>query len=299
VTTSGRSFLVSFTAGGTDYGPYEVPGTLSVLLGDVDVNLGPIPAMDNNPLAGTSLALALQEILTGPEYFAELDNLGLANTVTAGIQLTDRQVRGQFAAVAQRLAAHMAAWPGDRSFYAPEVPGYAAFLASESRLLKQLTDGLALDKNELHALIHIGQIGPDDAMWRLILSKICALLGIDSSGLWEDRTAFGQMLETFVYQELRRHASWHDGDIRFSHFRDKDGAEVDLVLERGSGQVAGAEVKASATVTTADFRGLRKLKEAAGRKFTTGVVLYDGEASVGFGEGLYAVPIRTLWEQFE
>jgi hypothetical protein len=52
-------------------------------------------------------------------------------------------------------------------------------------------------------------------------------------------------------------------------------------------------------VTTADFRGLRKLKEAAGRKFTTGVVLYDGEASVGFGEGLYAVPIRTLWEQFE
>ena len=28
-------------------------------------------------------------------------------------------------------------------------------------------------------MIHIGQIGPDDALWRLILSKICALLGID------------------------------------------------------------------------------------------------------------------------
>lgn len=133
--------------------------------------------------------------------------------------------------------------------------------------------------------LHIGDTG-----------LACALLGIDSAGLWEDRTAFGQMLETFVYQELRRHASWQDGDIRFSHFRDKDGAEVDLVLERGSGQIAGVEVKASATVTTADFRGLRKLKEAAGRKFTTGVVLYDGEASVGFGEGMYAVPIRMLWE---
>ncbi len=172
-------FLVSVTAGGTDYGPYEVPGTLSVLLGDVDVNLGPIPALDNNPLAGSSLAMALQEILTGPEYFAELDNLGLANTVSAGIQLTDRQVHGQFVAVAQRLAAHMASWPGDRSFYAPEVPDYRAFLAAESRLLKELTDGLALDKNELHALINLGQIGPDDALWRLILSKICALLGID------------------------------------------------------------------------------------------------------------------------
>ncbi|MFN7587821.1 MAG: hypothetical protein ACK501_04915 [Planctomycetota bacterium] len=71
--------LVSFPAGGTDYGPYEVPGTLSVLLDDVDWNLGPIPALDNNPLAGSSLAMALQEILTGPEYFAELDDLGLSS----------------------------------------------------------------------------------------------------------------------------------------------------------------------------------------------------------------------------
>jgi hypothetical protein len=26
------------------------------------------------------------------------------------------------------------------------------------------------------------------------------------------------------------------------------------------------------------------------------VVLYDGEASVSFGDGLHAVPIRALWE---
>lgn len=26
------------------------------------------------------------------------------------------------------------------------------------------------------------------------------------------------------------------------------------------------------------------------------LVLYDGELSVGFGEGFYAVPIRWLWE---
>jgi hypothetical protein len=49
-------------------------------------------------------------------------------------------------------------------------------------------------------------------------------------------------------------------------------------------------------VTRADFRGLRKLKEAAGKRFTAGVVLYDGEASVGFGDGLFAVPIRAMWE---
>jgi hypothetical protein len=49
-------------------------------------------------------------------------------------------------------------------------------------------------------------------------------------------------------------------------------------------------------VTASDFRGLRKLREAAGKRFSAGVVLYDGEASVGFGEGLFAVPIRALWE---
>ncbi|MCP9471886.1 MAG: ATP-binding protein [Nitrospira sp.] len=124
----------------------------------------------------------------------------------------------------------------------------------------------------------------------------CALLGLDAEALARDRTTFGQLLETFVYQELRRQASWHDASIAFYHFRDKDGAEVDIVLERGARELAGIEVKAGATVTTADFRGLRKLKEAAGARFTAGVVLYDGTASAGFGDGFYAVPIRLLWE---
>jgi hypothetical protein len=124
----------------------------------------------------------------------------------------------------------------------------------------------------------------------------CALLGLDAAALIQDRGMLGHLLETFVFQELRRQASWDEQEIRFHHYRDKDGAEVDVVLERGAGQVAGVEVKASATVTAADFRGLRKLKDAAGRRFAAGVVLYDGEMSAGFGDGLYAVPIRALWE---
>ena len=124
----------------------------------------------------------------------------------------------------------------------------------------------------------------------------CALLGLDAASLAADRGLLGQLLETFVFQELRRQASWRDESIRFFHFRDKDGAEVDIVLERGARDVAGVEVKASATVTAADFRGLRKLREAARARFLGGVVLYDGETSASFGDGLFAVPIRCLWE---
>jgi predicted AAA+ superfamily ATPase len=124
----------------------------------------------------------------------------------------------------------------------------------------------------------------------------CALLGLDADALWADRPTLGRVLETFVYQELRRQASWAEAPIQFHHFRDKDMAEVDIVLERGTSRVAGVEVKAAATVTAADFRGLRKLKEASGKRFAGGVVVYDGETSASFGDGLYAVPIRTLWE---
>ena len=60
--------------------------------------------------------------------------------------------------------------------------------------------------------------------------------------------------------------------------------------------VAGVEVKAGATVRPADFRGLRKLRKIAGERFTNGVVIYDGETTISFGDRLYAVPVRQLWE---
>ena len=124
-----------------------------------------------------------------------------------------------------------------------------------------------------------------------------ALLGVDAASLAADRTLLSQLLETFVFQELRRQATARNQPMTFCHFRDKDGVEVDIVIERGSNAVAGVEVKAPATVTSADFRGLRKLKEASGKRFAGSVVLYDGETSAGFGEGLHAVPVRALWQR--
>ncbi len=71
---------------------------------------------------------------------------------------------------------------------------------------------------------------------------------------------------------------------------------MDLVIQRGTRSIAGVEVKASATVVPGDFRGLRTLKDVAGQRFASGVVLYDGETTASFGDGLFAVPVRSLWE---
>ena len=103
------------------------------------------------------------------------------------------------------------------------------------------------------------------------------------------------MLESFVYLELRRQASGHDEPIGFSHFRHRDGAEVDIVVEHGAGRISGVEVKASSTVRASDFNGLKALREACGKRFGCGVVAYDGELTVGFGDGMYAVPLAALW----
>ncbi len=133
--------------------------------------------------------------------------------------------------------------------------------------------------------LHIGDTG-----------LACALLAADAETLQADRKLLGQLTETFVYQELRRQSGWYHRPLRFFHYRDKDGAEVDIVIEQGAGPVAGVEVKAGATVSRADFRGLRRLASAVGERFVAGIVFYDGELGAGFGDNLRAVPIRRLWE---
>ncbi len=47
-------------------------------------------------------------------------------------------------------------------------------------------------------------------------------------------------------------------------------------------------------MTSSDFRGLHKLKDAAGNRFRAVVLLYDGDDSVRFGENMVAMPIRPF-----
>jgi len=124
---------------------------------------------------------------------------------------------------------------------------------------------------------------------------LAALQGVTASRLAGDRMRYGALLEAFVYGEVLKLAGWSENPLRIYHYRDKDQNEVDLVLERDDGAVAGIEVKASATVTGADFRGLNKLREARGKSFRSGVVLYDGDKTLPFGEQMVAAPVSCLW----
>jgi hypothetical protein len=74
---------------------------------------------------------------------------------------------------------------------------------------------------------------------------------------------FGPFLETFVFSEVLKQASWFGESCALYHYRDKDQDEVDLVIEAGSGALVGIEVKASATVNAGDFKGLRSWRRPA------------------------------------
>lgn len=124
---------------------------------------------------------------------------------------------------------------------------------------------------------------------------LAALARIDAGAIARDRTSLGPLLECFVHAELQKTIALSSERTSLTHYRDKDQAEVDFVLERTPGRVVGIEVKSSATIRPQDFRGLVRLKEAAGDAFAMGILLHDGERVMPYGDRLAAAPISSLW----
>jgi len=84
---------------------------------------------------------------------------------------------------------------------------------------------------------------------------------VDAERILKDRNLFGGLLETFVANELRKHASWSDRRTRLYHYRSHAGIEVDFILESSAGERVAIEVKASATLSNADFRSVANLMD--------------------------------------
>jgi uncharacterized protein len=122
------------------------------------------------------------------------------------------------------------------------------------------------------------------------------LLGADVRSLLRPGGKFGPLLEGFVLMELARQLTWSRERVELSHYRTKDKVEVDAVLENRQGGVVGIEVKASSTVRSDDFSGLRHLAGRTRDDFIAGIVLYTGSQTLPFGPRMRAVPVAALWE---
>ncbi|MCY4367877.1 MAG: ATP-binding protein [bacterium] len=125
---------------------------------------------------------------------------------------------------------------------------------------------------------------------------LAMLLRADAVRLAADRKMLGPLLECFVHGELAKAVALSDETTAISHYRDKDGVEVDLVLERSPGAVVGIETKAAVTVRPRDFRGLKRLGQSAGDSFVCGILLHGGDRIQQVAPRLFAMPLKMLWE---
>jgi hypothetical protein len=123
------------------------------------------------------------------------------------------------------------------------------------------------------------------------------LMGATVDRMKAEGNPTGALVENFVLMELRKQSTWSATQAELFYWRTASGQEVDIVVEDRAGRIAGVEVKASATLSGKDVRGLQALATAAGKHWLRGVVLYTGTEVIPFSANLHGVPISRLWSE--
>jgi len=120
----------------------------------------------------------------------------------------------------------------------------------------------------------------------------------DSFDIGADPTALGAILESFVYQELEKTLSLAANQWRLSHWRSEN-AEIDLIAEGPGRRLALFEMKASSSVSQADFKSIDWfLDEGPGKAYaarSVGFVVYLGDQLLTMGPGRVCLPLSMLW----
>ena len=121
-----------------------------------------------------------------------------------------------------------------------------------------------------------------------------AALRVDAHDMLRDGPLFGRLLDALVASQIRAEVSASDLMPRLHHLRDRDGHEVDLLLDYGRrGQIA-IEIKASSAPTRSDASHLIWLQERL-PTLRAGIVLHTGQRIYQLHPQVTAIPIAALW----
>ncbi len=127
---------------------------------------------------------------------------------------------------------------------------------------------------------------------------VCWLLGIRTPEQLNTHPLRGAIFETWTVSEIAKHRA-NQGEVgRLSHYRDSNGAKVDLVVE-GPAAVTIVEAKSSATASAGLFDGARRVRGhfSQSTRRCSVVVVYGGDQAHRRGDGSL-VPWREL-HQFD
>lgn len=109
-------------------------------------------------------------------------------------------------------------------------------------------------------------------------------------------TTLGMQLEAFVASELTKQQGWSTEEFELFHFRDRDGLEVDLVMEFSDDRVFLIEVKATETIRSEHTKAIKSLARRLGDRFIGGAVLTLVPTRISLGDNVWALPISALWD---
>lgn len=122
----------------------------------------------------------------------------------------------------------------------------------------------------------------------------CHLLRISSPDALAGHPLLGFLFETHCISMIRSIANTLSMAPTFSHWRSKNKAEVDLILER-DGIIYPIEIKCKSHITPYDARGIRAFRETYPHlKIAKGLILYPGYEIYAVNPDVIALPWNAL-----
>ena len=100
---------------------------------------------------------------------------------------------------------------------------------------------------------------------------------ISEQKLMTNRQLFGQLLENYIYNELKKHISFSANNFEIFYYRDNKTYEVDFIIKNNKDEIIAIEVKSSQRVTEKDLKGLRSFKRGFEDKIKAMYVFYAGD----------------------
>jgi predicted AAA+ superfamily ATPase len=123
----------------------------------------------------------------------------------------------------------------------------------------------------------------------------CHLLGIGSMEELINSKYKGEVVETFVYNELEKHIGYSEVQPKIYHYRTNDKKEIDFIVEKAD-KLLAIEVKSSQNIKKDAFKHIIDFQKKSDKEII-GIVFYAGEEILSFGDEVHtrmALPLNLF-----
>ena len=124
----------------------------------------------------------------------------------------------------------------------------------------------------------------------------CHLLNINTADELIRSAHKGDIVETFVYNELIKHISYSHTQPKIYHYRTNDKKEIDFVVEKAD-KIFAIEVKSSQTIKKDAFKHIIDFQNKSSKEIV-GIVFYGGDTILSFNDKeykRYALPLSLFF----